>query len=77
MSADRLRFVLVVMHGAGGQERHALPPEITDAPETLCGLPRPGAWSTSGFTSRVETEIECSGCRNVAGLLVADMVGPG
>jgi hypothetical protein len=77
VSADRLRFALVLLPGLAGTERHALKPEVADDAETLCGLPRPGAWNTSGFTSRPDTEVDCSVCREYALALVADAVRPG
>jgi hypothetical protein len=73
----RLRFALVLLAGLAGTERHSLDPERSDGPETLCGLPRPGAWRTAGFTSRPDMAIDCAVCREYALALVADAVRPG
>jgi len=63
------RFVLVLLPGLTGRELHALAPEVSDAPETLCGLPRPGVWALAGFTS-IPVRIDCSRCRTAAGKLL-------
>lgn len=65
----RTRFVLVLLPGVGGRERHALPPERSHAPETLCGLACPGHWTPAGFTVRL-SEIECVPCRHRAEALL-------
>lgn len=57
-----MRFVLVLLPGLHGRERHSLPPEVSDAPATLCELPRPGRWSLWGFTVRLLV-IDCMTCR--------------
>jgi hypothetical protein len=65
-TATRVRHVLVNLPAPAGRELHALPPGLVDAPETLCGLPRPGAWALAGFTSR-PSQIDCPRCRRMAG----------
>ena len=71
---SHLRFVVVLLLGESAdglpqRERHALPPEVSDAEETLCGLPRPGAWDSSGFTSRPVT-LDCDECRGRAAAML-------
>jgi len=38
-----------------------LPAEVSDAPATLCDLPRPGRWNLEGFTSQL-VRIDCFRC---------------
>ncbi len=69
--SPRLRFALVELRGAGGRQRHSLPPEVSDAEATLCEPPRPGRWDFAGFTCRLAV-IGCPACSARAAALRKD-----